>query len=70
MDNDWISLYGYLNSFRLDRNRGFMAYVKSDVLCTRRHDLEDAGIEIMWLDISLCNSNTIVSRCLLSTSKL
>jgi len=58
IDNDCISLYGYLKPFRLDRNShggGVMAYVKSDILCTRRFDLEVAGIEIMWLDISLCN---------------
>jgi len=63
IDNDCISLYGYLKPFRLDRNSlggGVMAYVKSDILCTRMFDLEVAGIEIMWLDISLCNSKTLL----------
>jgi len=46
-----------------DRNShggGVMAYVKSDILRTRRLDLEVAGIEIMCLDISLCNSKTLL----------
>ena len=63
IDNDCISLHGCLRPFRLDRNShggGVMAYVKSDILCTRKLDLEVAGIEIMWLDISLCNSKTLL----------
>ena len=37
------------NKSRLDRNShggGVMAYVKRDLFCTRRRDLEQSGVEI------------------------
>ena len=53
VDNSCIPLSGYSEPFRLDRNShggGVMAYVKRDLFCTRRRDLEKPGVEIMWLD--------------------
>jgi len=50
VDNSCISLSGYSEPFRLDRNSfggGVMAYVKSDLFYTRRRDLEKRGVEIM-----------------------
>ena len=55
VDNSCILLSGYSEPFRLDRNShggGVMAYVKRDLFCTRRRDLEQPGVEIMWLDPS------------------
>ena len=50
VDNSCIPLSGYSEPFRLDRSShggGVMAYVKSDLFCTRRRDLEQPGAEIM-----------------------
>jgi len=49
--------------FRLDRNShgsGVMAYVKSDLFCTRRRDLEQSGVEIMWLDFKWNHRNRLL----------
>ena len=49
VDNSCIPLSGYSEPFSLDRNShggGVMAYVKIDLFCTRRRDLEQPGVEI------------------------
>ena len=37
-----------------------MAYVKSDLCCARRRDLEQPGFEIMWLDFKLTHRNRLL----------
>ena len=37
-----------------------MAYVKRDLFCTRRRDLEQLGVEIMWLDFKLTHRNRLL----------
>ena len=49
VDDSCIPLSGYSEPFSLDRNShggGVMAYVKIDLFCTRRRDLEQPGVEI------------------------
>ena len=64
VDNSCIPLSGYSEPFRLDRNYhggvGVMAYVKRDLFCTRRRDLEQLGVEIMWLDFKLTHRNRLL----------
>ena len=47
--NSCIPLSGYSEPFRLDRNShggGVMAYVKRDLFCTRRRDLEKLVLKL------------------------
>jgi len=37
-----------------------MGYVKRDLFCTRRRDLEQPGVEIMWLDFKLIHRNRLL----------
>jgi len=37
-----------------------MAYVKRDLFCTRRRDLEQPGVDIMWLDFKLTHRNRLL----------
>jgi len=37
-----------------------MVYVKSDLCCARRRDLEQPGFEIMWLDFKLTHRNRLL----------
>jgi len=63
VDNSCIPLSGYSEPFRLDRNShgdGVMAYVKRDLFCTRRRDLEQPGVKIMWLDFKLTHRNRLL----------
>ena len=38
-----------------------MAFVKSDLFCARRRDLEQRGFEIMWLDFELTHRNRLLT---------
>ena len=57
-NNDFM-ISGYQGPFRKDREEnagtigygGVLAWVKSNIVCKRRHDLEILGIEAMWLEI-------------------
>jgi len=63
VDNSCIPLSGSSEPFRFDRNShggGVMAYVKSDLFCTRRRDLEQGGVEIMWLNYKLTHRNRLL----------
>jgi len=56
-------MYGYSEPFRLDRNfhgGGVRAYVKRDLFCTCRRDLEQPDVEIMWLDFKLTHRNGLL----------
>jgi len=46
-----------------------MAYVKRDLFCTRRRDIEPPGVEIMWLDFKFNSSQPFTHCGMLSTPK-
>jgi len=63
VDNSCIPLSGYSEPFRFDQNShggGIMAYMKRDLFCTHRRDLEQPGVEIMWLDFKLTHRNRLL----------
>jgi len=67
VDNSCVPLSGYSEPFHLERNShggDVMAYVKRDLFCTRRRDLEQPSVEIMWLDFKLTHRNrSLIAVC-------
>ena len=48
--------------YRKDRNRrgsGVMVYVSNDVKAVRRGDLEEAGIEALWIEVKMSNTQML-----------
>ena len=61
--NTNISLPCYGESHRLDRNRsggGVLAFVKSNIYCIRRFDLESPNVEVLWLEMCLEKSISFI----------
>ena len=51
--------------YRKDMNRrggGVMVYVSNDVKAVRRGDLEEAGIEALWIELKMSNMQMLVSN--------
>jgi len=46
-----------------------MAYVRRDLFCTRRRDLEQPGDEIMWLDFKLTHCKRLLIAVCYQTPK-
>ena len=54
--NTNISLPCYGEPHRIDRNRnggGVLAFVKSNIYCIRKFDLESPNVEVLWLEMCL-----------------
>ena len=61
--NTNISLPCYGEPHRLDRNRsggGVLVFVKSNIYCTRRFDLESPNVEVLWLEMCLEKSISFI----------
>ena len=54
-----VSLDGYMPPLRRDRQNsrggGVMIYYSTELVCTRRRDLEGPNSECLWAEISCCN---------------
>ena len=62
--DEQISVPNFQKPYRTDRqdhNGGVIVYVKNYIPCKRRHDLELAGIECIWLELKLKNKTTLFS---------
>ena len=55
---------GFQKTFRRDRKEngggGILLYVKNDVCCKRRSDLENDQLECIWLEVKLTNSKSFL----------
>ena len=62
---DEILFQNYQRSFRKDRVENFyggvIIYVKENITCKRRLDLEIDGLECIWLEIKLKNKTILLS---------
>ena len=66
-----ISLPCYSEPHRLDRNRsggGVLTFVKSNIYCIRRLDLESPNVEVLWLE--MCLKIYFIHALLYATSHL
>lgn len=57
VDSSEVSLNGFRAPFRNDRtddgHGGVAVYVKYNIPCLRRHDLEMLNVESVWLEVRL-----------------
>ena len=62
--NEKIHIKGFLPPFRLDRegHGGVAIYVKEDILCTYRPDLEVDNLEAIWVETKI-DQNTFLIGC-------
>ena len=63
IENDEISLPGFSQPFRLDRNGhgGVAIYVKSDIICKPREDLHVDGLEAIWIEFREKGNTILIS---------
>ena len=59
-----ININGFRAPFRKDRtddgDGGVAVYVKNEISCKRRHDLEIVALECVWLEIRLHSKRLLV----------
>ena len=61
--NSLITIPGYQEPIRLDRNRqggGVAMYFKLNIPFTERSDLTIPNVEALWAEISLCNKKVLI----------
>ena len=70
ISNEDLTFNEFQIPFRRDRvgNRhgGVIVYVKRDIPCKRRIDLEIINVEYIWIEISLRNKNVLIGPIVLS----
>ena len=63
VSNTLITIPGYQEPIRLDRNRhggGVAMYFKLNVPFTKRSDLIIPNVEALWAEINLCNKKVLI----------
>ncbi|KAK3094860.1 hypothetical protein FSP39_007176 [Pinctada imbricata] len=64
IENYEVNIQGYSPPFRCDRDDkqggGVAVYVKKDIVCKRRTDLEVKGVECVWLEINIKHVNYLI----------
>ena len=62
-----IGLTNFHSSFRRDRRdrpgRGVVIYVRDDIYCKRRSDLELQGLEAVWIERSIKSKKLLIGGC-------